>query len=630
MNIIKVENLSKSYGEKNLFKNISFTVNEGDKIGVIGINGTGKSTLLKIIANINYPDSGAVNMIPNITIEMLNQDTEFEPNITVLEQIFKSEAPIIKLVKSYEIAIDKLNKEPLNENYQKSLSLLSDKMTAINAWSAESNAKTILSKLGITNFSDKMNTLSGGQKKRVALASTLITPCDLLILDEPTNHMDNDTIDWLENYLKTRKGALLMVTHDRYFLDRVVNKTIELEKGSLYSYPGNYSFFIEKRLERREMAKSSERKRLNLYKRELQWMRAGCKARSTKQNARKQRFEKIENGKVNLKEDNIDIALLQSRLGRKIININNISKNFEEKIVIKDFSYNILRNDRIGIIGDNGSGKSTLLNIIAGLLSPTFGEIEIGETVKIGYFSQVSEKIDNSKRAIEYIKETAEFIETIDGTKITASQMMEKFLFTSDMQWTFISKLSGGEKRRLFLLKILMNSPNVLLLDEPTNDLDIDSLNVLEAFIDDFSGVVIAVSHDRYFLDRTCQNIFAYKNGQITQHNGNYSDYKRFENTVLLESCEEKIVKTKPAKAKNVKLKFTYKEKLEFESIEAKIEDLENKIKIVDKEMLNNSSDFEQLSKLQNEKSIIENELLDKMERYEYLYELNEKIENQN
>lgn len=625
MNILSVENISKSYGAKVLFQDISFAINESDKIGLIGVNGTGKSTLLKIIAGHETLDSGKV-IIPNgKSIEYLPQDPEFDSEATIIEQIFKSDSKVMKLIMEYQETVEKISENSNDTTLQSKLLKLSNEMNAMDAWEIESQIKTILTKLGVSNFNQKMKNLSGGQKKRVALANALISPCDLLILDEPTNHMDNETIDWLEKYLENRKGALIMITHDRYFLDRVVNRTIELDFGKLYSYAGNYSEFLEKKLERKDLESSIERKRQSLYKKELEWIRKGAKARTTKQKARIQRFDEIKDSKMNIDDSKVDISVGHSRLGKKIVELNNISKGFDNKKLINDFSYIFLKDDRVGIIGNNGIGKSTMLNLISGKLSLDSGNIDIGTTVKIGYFSQEAEEMDLNLRAIEYIKESAEFITTNDGTKISASQMMERFLFSGDMQWTYISRLSGGERRRLYLLKVLMDAPNVLILDEPTNDLDIDTLKVLENYIDEFSGTVISVSHDRYFLDRVCNKIFSFEgNGEILVHTGNYSDYveyKRFLESQLVK--EEPVKNTNTTSQKNnVKTKLSYKEKLEYENIDSEIEKLENDISKLDKEMEINVSDFIKLQELINKKEEIEEELLNKMERQEYLSNL--------
>ncbi|WP_129598894.1 ABC-F family ATP-binding cassette domain-containing protein [Anaerophilus nitritogenes] len=631
MNILSLENISKSYGEKILFENISFSIGDTDKIGLIGVNGTGKSSLLKIIAGDDVADTGAVHMPSKMTIEYLPQNPEFDSNATILEQIFKSDSQIMNIIRDYENTLEKISQNANDLDLQKKLLHLTDNMNTMDAWEIENQVKTILTKLGIHNFHQKIGTLSGGQKKRIALASALISPCDLLILDEPTNHMDHDTIDWLEKYLTTRKGSLLMITHDRYFLDRVVNKTLELDYGKVYMYTGNYSEFIKKKLERKALESSIEKKRERLYKKELEWIRTGAKARTTKQKARIQRFEELKDTSGPIDDSNIDICVAHSRLGQKIIEINNISKSFDNK-VIEDFSYISLKNDRIGIIGNNGAGKSTLLNLITRKLTPNQGSIDIGPTVKIGYFSQESEDMNINLRAIEYIKEKAEYITTEDGTKISASQMMENFLFAPDMQWTYISKLSGGERRRLYLLRVLMDAPNVLILDEPTNDLDIDTLKVLENYIDDFNGVVICVSHDRYFLDRICNKIFFFAgDGKIIEHTGNYSDFYESGRWIQEEIKEEKnIKKSTPQKSKEKKLKFTYNEQREYETIDQEIQKLENKLSTLEEEMKKYSTNFTKLQELMGEKDHTEEELLLKMERQEYLNDLAEKIKNEN
>ncbi|SKC64132.1 ABC-F family ATP-binding cassette domain-containing protein [Maledivibacter halophilus] len=633
MNILTANNISKSYGEKKLFKNISFTINNGDKVGLIGINGTGKSTLLKIISGYETADLGDINIPNGINIEYLDQNPKFDSQSTVLQQIFKSNSPTIKLIKKYQETLKTIEENPKDGTLQKQLLKLTNEINNLNAWDMESQVKTVLTKLGVTDFNKKMGTLSGGQRKRVALASALLSPCDLLILDEPTNHMDNKSIDWLEDYLKIRKGALLMVTHDRYFLDRVVNKTMELDHGKIYTYTGNYSQFIEKKIERKNFESAIERKKQNLYKKELKWIKSGVKARGTKQKARIQRFEELKNSKVNIDDSKIDISVGYSRLGKKIIQMKGISKSFGKNQLIKDFSYIFLRNHRIGIIGDNGTGKSTFLNLIAGKLIADEGIIDIGKTVKIGYFAQTSENIDENLRAIEYIRKSAEYINTSDGNKISASQMMERFLFSNDMQWTYISRLSGGEKRRLYLLKILMNAPNVLILDEPTNDLDIDTLNILEDYIDEFDGAVISVSHDRYFLDRTCDRIFFFEgSGYITEYTGNYSDFIAKRKNNIKEEFKDKLPKRKNPPnietPKKKKLKFSYKEKFEYERIDSEIELLENELSNIEDKIQEYSRDFEKLQEFIVKKDEIEEKLLFKMERQEYLNNLEKKIRN--
>ena len=563
----------------------------------------------------------------------MSQNTEFDLESTVLEQVFKGDSIEMKVLRDYEVALENSMKSPNEEKFQQRLIRLTDDMNKHNVWELENQAKTILTKLGITDFEKTIKYLSGGQKKRVALASALISPCDLLILDEPTNHMDSITIDWLESYLEGRRGALLMVTHDRYFLDRVVNNTIELEKGNLYSYAGNYSEFLEKKLEREVLESSMEQKRQSLYKKELEWMRKGAKARTTKQKARIQRFEDIRDSKVDVDNSNLDMSVSGSRLGQKIIELNNISKSFEDQLLIDDFTYTFLRDDRVGIIGRSGIGKSTLLNLIMETINPDSGDISIGSTVNIAYFSQELEDMDTSLRAIEYIKKSGEFVTTGDGTKISASQMMERFLFTSDMQWSIISKLSGGERRRLYLLKILMTSPNVLILDEPTNDLDLDTLKVLEDYIHDFSGPVITVSHDRYFLDVVCNKIFSFEgNGNIVVNVGNYSDFSDKRDILIANTIKTNSEEKQKSKDNNInkpkasKPKFSYNEKREFEKIDMEIETLEEKLTLVDSDMEAYSSEYTKLQELMEEKEKLEDELLVKLERQEYFINLEKEI----
>ncbi len=639
MNIITIENISKSYSDKMLFENINFTINDTDKIGLIGINGTGKSTLLKIIAGVIEPDTGSRVTMKNMKLGYLSQTPEFDPDASVLEQVFKGDSEVFKLVRDYEYVTTQLEKDPTNSDLIEQQMMLSQKMNAQNAWELESQSKMVLTKLGIHDFDSKMGTLSGGQKKRVALAQALIMPSDLLILDEPTNHMDNETIDWMETYLQQRKGALLMITHDRYFLDSVSNKTIELDHGSLYSYDGNYTLFVEKKLERQEIAQAKERKRQNLYRQELAWIKRGARARSTKQKARIQRFDALQNTSHERSDGEVEISVAHTRLGKKILEVEHISKAFDDNTLIDDFSYTLLPDDRIGIVGKNGAGKSTLLNILSGRLQPDSGQIDRGTTVKIGYFSQESEGLDYSMRAIEYIRDIGENVQTADGSKITAGQMMERFLFDKDLQWTEISRLSGGEKRRLYLLSILIQAPNVLILDEPTNDLDIDTLKVLEMYLDEFNGAVITVSHDRYFLDRTCQRIFAFENaGHILEHTGNYSDYAAFKKAKLeADSASEKSstdkkpdIQALETPSKNippVKTKLSYKESRELELLETDIPALEDKLDQIDTEMGTVTTDFVKLSELTTLKDETEETLLEKMERYEALLEMKAQIE---
>lgn len=634
MNLITLENISKSYSEKFLLNNISLGINEGDKIGVIGINGTGKTTFLKIVAGIEHYDSGNIIKGSKIRVEYLPQNPDYDFDATVLEQVFKGSSPEMQLLREYE---DVLERTHNGEELSTKLISLQSKIDTMNLWDLENEAKTILTKLGINDFKAKIGDLSGGQRKRISLASALITPSELLILDEPTNHMDSETIQWLEEYLNKRKGALLMITHDRYFLDRVTNRIIELSDGNLYSYEGNYSLFVEKKAERDALEVAAQRKKDNLFRKELAWIRRGAKARSTKQKARIDRFEDLKNSMVDINEDKLELSVQGSRLGNKVVELENIFKSFDNTNCLMDFSYILLRDDRIGIVGPNGAGKSTLMNIINGNIKPDSGSVVIGDTVKIGYFSQETFHMDGNMRVIEYVKEIAEYLPLANGDKITASQMLEKFLFFGAMQYTPIGKLSGGEKRRLYLLRILMGAPNVLLLDEPTNDLDIATLTILEDFLDDFNGPVITVSHDRYFLDRICNKIFSYEgNGLVEKYNGNYEDYlstKAEEVAVkLVDKKQDTVDKTqdkisKPEKEK--KLKFSFKEQKEFEEIDDIIANLETAISDLESQIEKSSSDFVKLQELLDKKSETETLLEEKYERWTYLNELAEKIEAQ-
>lgn len=638
MNILSAEGISKSYSEKILFNNISLGIGEGDKIGLIGINGTGKSTLLKIIAGLETTDTGRIIKGNSVRVGYLEQSPSFEAGTTVLEQVFAGPTPIMQLLREYELVLRKSEQNPDDNNLQKLLLGLMNKMDSLNAWSIESEAKTILTKLGIDDFSADVAMLSGGQRKRIAMAGALINPTELLILDEPTNHIDNDTVDWLEKYLNTRKGALLMVTHDRYFLERVANRIIELDHGRVYSYQANYSKFLEMKAEREELTQASERKRQNLLRNELEWIRRGAQARSTKQKARIERFERLQEIDSPMQDDNVEIQVGASRLGRKIIEIENILKAYGENKVIKDFSYILLRDDRIGIIGQNGIGKSTLLGIITGEIKPDMGKVEIGDTVKIGFFTQENVDMDQNLRVIDYIRQVAENIETKNGS-ISASQMLERFLFSPNVQWTPISKLSGGEKRRLYLLKILMGAPNILLLDEPTNDLDIQTLTILENYLDEFPGAVIAVSHDRYFLDRIATKIFSFEGGgYIKKYAGNYSDYREYvESKTQSDELSKRPADTiqnsnSQNKAdrqgqKERQLKFTFKEQKEFEEIDSIIANQESQLEKIQEEIDKASSDFEKLQELLVKQQKLEEQLEYSMERWTYLYELADKIE---
>lgn len=635
MNLITLDNISKSYSEKVLLDNICLGINTGEKIGIIGINGAGKSTLLKIVTGRDEFFDGVVTKGKNVRIEYLSQNPDFNKEATVLEQIFRGDTPEMKLLMEYEALLEHINCGQGNEFDNNKLISLQEKIDTMNLWDLESDAKAILNKLGIKDYTSKMGTLSGGQKKRVFLASALITPCELLVLDEPTNHLDAGSIEWLEEYINGRKGSLLMITHDRYFLDRVANRIIELDRGKLFSYEGNYSEFLQKKAERLEMESVREDKRQKLLIKELAWVRKGAKARTTKQKARLQRYDDLVNEEhIEIKGD-IEMPFVGRRLGKKVVELYNINKSFDNRKLISDFNYIFLRDDRVGIVGDNGMGKTTLINIITGALKQDSGELEIGETVKIGVFAQDDKDMDVSLRAIDYVKEGGETIPTEDGTKITASQLAERFMFDGTMQYTPVSKLSGGERRRLHLLRILMEAPNVLILDEPTNDLDIETLKILEDFLDDFMGVVVVVSHDRYFLDRICNKIFSYEgNGLIKNYPGNYSSYllaKEVENLKEKDSDRKAKIKeeVKPQvqNKRSDKPKFTFKEQKEYETIDDVIAGIEAEIELVERKINKNSSNYGLLNELVKEKSVLEDSLTVAYERWEYLNELALKID---
>jgi ATP-binding cassette subfamily F protein uup len=639
MNIVSVDGISKSYGTKTLFENLTFGIEAGDKIGLIGVNGTGKSTLLKVLAGIDTADAGTVAIGNDVKVAYLPQNPIFDGELSVLQQVFAGDTPQMRAVREYEEALERLNRDPQDEELQKKLIRLSQQMDELDAWQLETEAKTVLSKLGITDYAAHVGTLSGGQRKRVALANALINPSDLLILDEPTNHIDNESVAWLEQFLHKRKGALLMITHDRYFLDRVADRMMELDQGKLYSYGGNYSRFLELKAEREEQADATGRKRLNLYRNELAWIRRGAKARTTKQKARIDRFEQLQADKPDLRDNKMEMSTVSTRLGRKVIELQDISKSYGDRTLIRDFSYLVTRDERVGIIGLNGSGKSTLLRIIAGRLAPDRGTAEHGQTVNIGCFFQENDEMDESMRAIDYIKEAAQVVQTEEGGSITAAQMMERFLFPPSAQWTPIAKLSGGEKRRLYLLRVLMGAPNVLLLDEPTNDLDIQTLTILEDYLDDFPGAVITVSHDRYFLDRVAEKIIAFDGeGEITHHVGNYTEFedyvKKFLGKAPTGSVDAKIVhKTadigkdhqEPAR-KDKPLKFTFKEQKEYEQIDDLIASTERELQDIQKRMSDAGSDSALLQQLVDLERQQEERLEELLERWTYLNELAEKI----
>ena len=587
MNVLTVQQAAKGYGDRILFRDITLGLNAGDKVGIIGINGTGKSTLLKIIAGIEEPDAGSVVMNRNTTIAYLPQNPEFEKGITLLQYV-------------------------MDQSYEK-----------------EGEAKSILMRLGLPDYEMRTDILSGGQKKRAALAKILIHSADILVLDEPTNHIDNEMAKWLEEYLCKYRGVLVMVTHDRYFLDRVTNKIVEIDDQTLYTYETNYSGFLELKKQREDMEAASDRKRRSILRSELEWAKRGVRARGTKQQARLDRLEELKQQTPPEEEARIEISSAASRMGKKTIEISHIHKQYGDRVIIDDFSYILLKDERIGIIGPNGCGKTTLLQILNQRIKPDAGTIEIGETIRIGYFMQEAEGFDRKQRVIDYIWDTAEYITVPEG-KISASKMLERFLFTPDMHYAPIEKLSGGEKRRLYLLKILMESPNVLILDEPTNDLDIATLTILEDYLDHFQGIVVTVSHDRYFLDRIVQRIFAFEgDGRIKQYEGGYTDYlaKRIES---VEAASPKVKKEKNyKKPRQQKLRFTFLEKKEYETIEDEIEKLELHLEELENQTLKASHDFIKLNELMEEKTKTEQELEYKMERWEYLNDLAEKIEAQ-
>lgn len=628
--ILSAENLGHSYGVRTLFKNISFNIEEGDKIGVIGVNGTGKSTLLRDIAT-GEPGEGKITKNGTCVIEYLPQDPAFDPDATVLEQVFRGESPQLDVVRRYEEAVQQAATEPENKAARQKLLTLQQEMDSKFAWQMESEAKAVLDKLGITDLQQPMKELSGGQRKRVALAGVLVRPSDLLILDEPTNHMDNETVAWLEEVLQKRKGALLMVTHDRYFFDRVVNRTLEIDGGEGYLYTGNYSLFLQKREERRIAAAGAAQRLRNVYRRELAWISRGAEARRTKSKERIERFNELKKEVNNIKtEQQLEISSVGSRLGKTIIECEHIGLDYGGKTYIDDFNYILLRDDRIGIVGPNGSGKSSLMDIIAGRLAPTRGTVKVGQTVKIGYFAQHSEFKDADCRVLEYIKNVSDYIETADGTRITAAQMLERFLFPPELQWVPVSKLSGGEKRRLYLLSVLMSAPNVLILDEPTNDLDIPTLSVLEDYLDTFNGAVIAVSHDRYFLDRFAGKIFAFMGGgEVRQFIGDYSRYEqaRAEAQNLArqqERAQAAAVKPQQREEKQRAPKMTYKEKLEYEQIEQVIAQAEAELKMTEMEINARGTDFVKLTELTAKQQELTQRISDLTDRWAYLEELAE------
>lgn len=607
MNILNIEHVSKTFGDKVIFDDVSCGIHDGDKLGIIGINGTGKTTLLKIIAGKEKPDKGQVVRQNNIKMSYLSQNQEFEKGETVISCVTKGLDP--------------------------------------EDWTAQSEVKSMLNTLGLTEHTALMEQLSGGQKKRAALARVLAEPSDILVLDEPTNHLDEEMVTWLEEYLKKYRGIVIMVTHDRYFLDKVTNKILEISQGRLYAYEANYTSFLEMKAQREEMELASERKRQSVLRMELEWAKRGCRARTTKQKARLERLESLKNGTVPVMDQTVEMDSVETRLGKKTVELHHIGKSFGEKKIIEDFDYIFLKNQKIGIIGPNGCGKSTLLKMIAGELEPDQGSVEIGETVKMSYFAQEIPDMDKSQRVIDFVKDIAEYVPTRDG-RITASQMLERFLFTPEMQYAPIGKLSGGEKRRLYLLSILQTAPNFLVMDEVSNEIDIPTITILEDYLNSFSGIVVMVSHDRYFLDNVADRIFEFDSrGRLKQYEGGYTDYlmaKQREAGADASDAfsgkrgnteKEEMDKKLPAKEwrqnQLVRLKFTYKEEREYERIDADIEALEDKIEKLEQDILKNATNSGRLNELMKEKEQTEKTLEEKMERWVYLNDLAEKIEAQ-
>ena len=610
MNLINIENITKYYTDTPLFENASFTIDEMEKVGIIGINGTGKTTLLKMLIGVETPDKGSITRANHLVIRYLPQNPDFQKDTTVLEAVMEG------------------NRISENE------------------WSLESDAKMMLQRFGIVEYEQKVDTLSGGQRKRIALANTLLSKADILVLDEPTNHLDSYMADWLEEYLKNYKGALVMVTHDRYFLDSVSNRIVEIDKGKIYSYQTNYTGFLELKAQREEMELATERKRQSILRVEIEWMKRGARARSTKQKAHIQRYENLAAQKGPQQDTQLELSSVSTRMGKSTVELQHITKSYDGKRLINDFNYIFLKNDRIGFIGENGCGKTTLMKIICGVESPDSGEVLTGQTIQIGYYAQ---EIQNDARAglaymkpdvrvIDYIRDTAEFVQTVDGS-VSASVMLDRFLFPPEKQYGLLGKLSGGERRRLNLLRVLMEAPNVLILDEPTNDLDIQTLTILEDYLDHFDGIVIAVSHDRYFLDRVVRRIFAFQDGTIRQYEGGFTDYqvrRQQEESAKTEDDRTKntekrtTVSRKTIKDRQDKLKFTYKEQKEYEMIEEEITSLEEKLQKLEAQMIENGYDFVRLNELTIEKESTEQLLEEKMERWMYLQDLAEKIARQN
>jgi ATP-binding cassette subfamily F protein uup len=627
MQTMRAEGLTSTYGEKTLFKDVNFIINENDRIGLIGVNGSGKTSLLNVISGETSPEKGTITKPNDYTIGYLKQQPELDESKTIMEAIFEGQQPVFKTIRAYEDALKKFSDHPEDPQAIDRYTKMQAKMDQEDAWEADSQVKTILTQLKIKDTSQKIAELSGGQQKRVGLAQVLIEQPDLLLLDEPTNHLDLDSVIWLQDFLKSYKGAVLVVTHDRYFLDQVTNHIWELSFGNLYHYEGNYQDFVAKKAERVELAQETEKKNQQLYKKELAWMRTGAKARSTKQKGRINRFHELEGKVGNLKVDqDISINLGSQRLGKDVIKFENANLQLGDHRILKDFNWLVQAGDRIGITGENGAGKTSLLNVIAQRVPLDSGVLKIGETVKLGYYTQQTEGVDDSKRMISFLSEIAENVTDKDGNKISVTQLLERFLFPRFMHGTLIRKLSGGEKRRLYLLKILMQQPNVLLLDEPTNDLDIGTLTVLEDYLDNFAGTVITVSHDRYFLDKVADDLLIFHgNGQIQRYTGRFTDYLKEQQAAKdsQQAAKETTKKAKPAPkekpAAKKKTKLTYAEQLEWNHIDDDLDQLDQKHQDLEKQMAEAASDYTKLADLQKQLNEVQKQIDEKTARWEYL-----------
>lgn len=629
MKELKVQDVTLTYGEKTLFDSISFSIMEGEKIGLIGVNGTGKSHLMNILSGISKPEKGKIEKPKDFSVAYLRQDPKLDPEDSVLEAVFAGENPVMQTVREYEEALELLGKDSENKKNQERFTRAEEKMNSQNAWTADAQAKNILTSLGIHDLGAPVSTLSGGQAKRVGLAQVLIEEPDLLLLDEPTNHLDFQTIQWLERYLMRYKGALMMVTHDRYFLERVVKEIMELSQGKIYSYEGNYEVYLTQKAEREEMAVQQEHKKRQLYKQELAWMRTGARARSTKQEARKQRFHDLEASMdTDRNQQGLEMGLSSSHIGKQVIELKNASYSLKEHVILNHFNLLIQNRERLGITGQNGAGKTTFLDLLAGYKSLDEGDLLIGETVRIAYYTQTSKGLDDDKRVIQFLQEIAEEVHTEDGHRLSVSQLLERFLFPKSSHGTLIGRLSGGEKRRLYLLSLLMQQPNVLLLDEPTNDLDLDTLAVLEEYIETFEGVVISVSHDRYFLDKTSDQLLVFNGeGMIEPFYGTLSEYQEIEQenlktgeqfSVPLTKMKQEKISSHPSQPKE-KVKLTFKEQKEWETIEEDLFELEAKIEETEQEMAKNGSNYEQIASLEEERQKLKRQFDKKMSRWEYL-----------